>query len=316
MNKNLGAVAIAVAVFAMACSDPMTPVSTLVSNGATLAITPHPINFNAGGTLPAGLTFARVRVCKTADAAGSFAFTMTVNGGASAAIPGGPIVIAGAAGGTVCRDVFTSTKDNDVAPDLVTVTEAADQTNWSLTGRNIDQYFGSGVTYPSPRLDSDNDAAPARGATVYINNDMVKVITFINHFTPPATIGCTYTKGWYRNNGSNTVIGVDGRTKANAQAIFNATPGKPGSVTFGGDNTLLNLYQQYLAALNNLGGDANFHNGPAAVDAAIDAVDLGTNDGPGVAITTSLSQSEMSGYITTLSNFNEGLLTGWPHCPD
>lgn len=132
--------------------------------------------------------------------------------------------------------------------------------------------------------------------------------------TPPPSV-CTYTKGWYRNNGADTVIAVDGRTKAEAQAIFAATPGQPGGVTFGGDATLLNLYQQLLAALNNLGGDANEDAGPAAVDAAIDAAQNGTG-GTGLNITTTLTQEQMSDLIDVLSAFNEGEFAGFPHCDD
>jgi hypothetical protein len=139
------------------------------------------------------------------------------------------------------------------------------------------------------------------------------VVTFTN--TEDVTTGCTFTKGWYRNNGSSTVIAVDGRSIAEAQAIFNATPGKPGTVTFGGDASLLNLYQQFLAALNNLGGDANEDDGPDAVDAAIDAVQAGTG-GTGTAITTTLTQTEIATLTATLAAFNEGTLAGWPHCDD
>jgi hypothetical protein len=141
-------------------------------------------------------------------------------------------------------------------------------------------------------------------------------ITFFNVPEPPPE-GCTYTKGWYQNkNGSPTVIGVDGRTKQEAQAIFAATPGKPGGVTWGinnSPNSLLNLYQQLLAALNNLGGDANFHNGPDAVDQAIDAALAGTG-GTGKNITTTLTQQQIGGLTETLASFNEGTFPGWPHC--
>ena len=130
--------------------------------------------------------------------------------------------------------------------------------------------------------------------------------------TPPPSV-CTYTKGWYRNNGSDTVIAVDGRTKAQAQAIFGATPGKPGGVTWQGGNNTLNLYQQLLAALNNLGGDANEDAGPAAVDAAIDEAQAGTG-GTGLNITTTLTQAQVSSLIDTLSAFNEGKFAGFPHC--
>jgi len=190
------------------------------------------------------------------------------------------------------------------------VTEAAQAvgvtTTWTIDSNdNADDASGSGLV--SGNVTMGGFAAPGtpRGA----------VITFTNTFTPPPSTGCTYTKGWYRNNGSSTVIAVDGRSIAEAQAIFNATPGQPGSVTFGGNNTLLNLYQQFLAALNNLGGDANEDLGPAAVDAAIDAVQAGTG-GTGFAITTTLTQTQMSALIETLSDFNEGTFAGWPHCDD
>ena len=131
--------------------------------------------------------------------------------------------------------------------------------------------------------------------------------------------GCTYTKGWYQTkNGAPTVIAVDGRTIAEAQAIFAATPGQPGSVTWGTNNkpnNLLNLYQQLLAALNNLGGDAFEDDGPAAVDAAIDAAQNGTG-GTGLNITTTLTATQIGDLTATLSAFNEGQYAndGWPHC--
>ena len=118
---------------------------------------------------------------------------------------------------------------------------------------------------------------------------------------------CTYTKGWYRNKGGDSFNGVDGRTKAQAQAIFDATPGKPGSVTFGGDNSLLNLYQQFLAAILNGGAT-----GPADVAAAISA--NAGEFGTGFAITTTLTKAEISSLTELLSNFNEGNRDGFPHC--
>jgi hypothetical protein len=126
--------------------------------------------------------------------------------------------------------------------------------------------------------------------------------------------GCTYTKGWYRNkNGSQTIIaGIDGLTVAQQQAIFNATPGKPGGWTWGADNNNLNLYQQLLAALNNLGGDANA--GPDDVDDAI-ADALAATSVSGTTITVAPG-TDVSGLIDVLSAFNEGTLEGFPHCDD
>ena len=144
---------------------------------------------------------------------------------------------------------------------------------------------------------------------VKINEYIGTLLEYVN--TKPTT-GCTYTKGWYRNNGSNTIIAVDGRTVGDQQAIFGATPGKPNGVTWGADNNNLNLYQQLLAALNNLGGDAT--GGPDAVDKAISDA-LAATGGSGKAITVA-GGTDVSGLINVLSAFNEGTFAGWPHCDD
>jgi len=181
----------------------------------------------------------------------------------------------------------------------VTVTETNASNLTSITGQRISTATGTTTI-----------ASPTNPFTDFINSIHGVVLTFTN--TAPTT-GCTFTKGWYRNKGSETIIAVDGRTVSQEQAIFDATPGKPGDVTFGGDNTLLNLYQQLLAALNNLGGNPTA--GPAAVDAAVAAALAGT-DGSGLAITTTLTQEQMSDLIDVLSSFNEGSFAGWPHCDD
>jgi hypothetical protein len=132
------------------------------------------------------------------------------------------------------------------------------------------------------------------------------IFNVVPHVIPSG--GCTFTKGWYRNHGSNTVTAVDGRTKAQAQAIFAATPGQPGGVTWQGGNDVLNLYQQLLAAILN-GGTS----GPAATQAAIAAAQAGTG-GTGLNITTTLTQTQVSDLIDALTAFNEGTLPGFPHC--
>ena len=312
--------ALAIAAFAMACADSATaPRRALLPDGIALAVSTTVIDFQGGGSYPTGVADGYVVLCKTGDAAGTFSFSVAVTGGATTNVTR----TLGAGGGTDCGTgpAFVSAVSGNGAPDQVVITEAT-QANWAVTSVDIVQFLARGIFgpdpgpggYTTPRLD-DAFSVANRQATVYVNGDMARRVTFTNHFTPPPVTGCTYTKGWYRNNGSSTVIAVDGRSIAEAQAIFNATPGKPGTVTFGGDNTLLNLYQQLLAALNNLGGDANEDNGPAAVDAAIDAAQNGTG-GSGTNITTTLTQTEMSDLINTLSAFNEGTLQGWPHCDD
>lgn len=179
-------------------------------------------------------------------------------------------------------------------------------------------------------LKYQNDAGTITSSTSTTNSATVQVggvtvaslgasITFFNVPEPPPS-GCTYTKGWYQNkNGAPTVIAVDGRTIAEAQAIFAATPGQPGGVTWGvgaltnnKPNNLLNLYQQFLAALQNLGGDANEDNGPPAVDAAIDAVQAATG-GSGLYISM-VAGTDVGALTGVLASFNEGAFADWPHC--
>ena len=194
----------------------------------------------------------------------------------------------------------------------VTVTETGIPTGVDFDHVVVYQNNGGTVTNTSSTTNSASGHAGGVGGVASLGAS----ITFFNVPEPPPE-GCTYTKGWYQNkNGSPTVIAVDGRTIAEAQAIFAATPGQPGSVTWGTNNkpnNLLNLYQQFLAALQNLGGDANEDNGPDAVDAAIDLVQGGTG-GTGLNITTTLTAAQISSAIATLSSFNEGGFANWPHC--
>jgi hypothetical protein len=311
-HRHLASLLVAVAAFTVACADSATaPGRTLVGNAPSLTIdTIFAATFPPGWT-PFGITAGKVQLCKTANAPGTFGFSVVVNGGAAThvdiqvTVPGTP----------VCTQVFQSNVGNGPPPDVVVITEDPNQTNWALTAINTTQFLGVGTNYPAPRTDDVEDLAN-RKVTVHINNDMARRTTFTNTFTEPPATGCVYTKGWYKNkNGAPTVIAVDGRTKAEAQAIFLANPGKPNGVSWGSDNLLLNLYQQLLAALNNLGGDANEDDGPAAVDAAIDDAQDGTG-GSGLNITTTLTHDEMAALVATLSAFNEGTFAGFPHCPD
>ena len=163
-----------------------------------------------------------------------------------------------------------------------------------------------------------NTTTDITSAQVAVSDPVVALINafhgvhLVYHNNPVEQNGCTYTKGWYRNNGASTVIAVDGRSIAEAQAIFKATPGKPNGVTWGADNNTLNLYQQLLAALNNLDGDAT--GGPDAVDQAI-ADALAATSGSGLNIVVAAG-TDVSGLISVLSAFNEGTYRGWPHCDD
>ena len=164
---------------------------------------------------------------------------------------------------------------------------------------------------PTPVSES---ACAFNPANRFLNSFHGYVVTYNNAFTPPPPppSGCTYTKGWYQNkNGAPTIVlTLDGRTPNEQRAIFAASPGQPGNVTWGTNNkpnNLLNLYQQLLAALNNGGAT-----GPQSVQDAIGAA-LAATGGTGLNITV-VGSPNIGALITPLSDFNEGKVAGYPHC--
>jgi hypothetical protein len=292
--------------FLAACSDsPMAP----TAEPAFVPKTSFAVGAVTGTPAPEAVT-GKIVVCKIGNAGGSFTFTRSTEGpsivassyvgGANASVSGVNIAV------NTCLEVA-----NDNSPSRsgshITVTEApAANTVQTITACRFRGYALDGVTLNAPE-----DCVYANSGDLFLNHFHGYVITYNNVFTapPPPPSGCTYTKGWYRNNGSNTVTAVDGRSKSDAQKIFDATPGKPGGVSWGANNDVLNLYQQLLAALLNGGAGS----GISAVTGAITAAQNGT-DGNGLVITTNLSQAQVSALINTLSSFNEGSFRGFPHC--
>jgi hypothetical protein len=136
-------------------------------------------------------------------------------------------------------------------------------------------------------------------------------------------LSCTLTKGYYRNHATPTAAIVNGLagsrlsihgallTAAQVQAILDATPGQPGSVTFT-SNSLLNLTQQLITALLNVHGVISA--APASVQTAINAASAGLTITGGNQITTTLTQSQIGSLTNALSSFNEGQSPGFPHC--
>lgn len=308
-TRKLQVLAIAIAAFAGACSDPAGPLDHALIGGATSALNPIPI--------PPATPFpdgdGAVLVCKISNTAGTFNFDVAANGPVNGTSDVSITVTAGQVGTRVCAPtpVFTSSAGSSQL-EFVNVVELDPGQGWATTV-DIDQYYVSVVSYPAGYLSDEFDVAP-RTAKVFINNDLEKIIIFNNTFTPTNT-GCTYTKGWYQNkNGAPTVTAVDGRTQLEAQTILASQPSPNAKqnlgVTWGSDNLLHNLYQQLLTAILN-GGES----GPAEVQQAITDAQNGTG-GTGLDITTTLTHDEMAALVTILTNFNEGLYAGWPHCGD
>jgi len=289
------AVASAAAIGIAACSTsgdmgPLSPTS------AKYVLTTAAVG-DAGNNTP---NQGEIEICKYGTDA---VFNVGPTGGASSEVS--------IADGT-CKVVVVDLSTGNTA-NSYTVSEKADPSYTLQSVQRTDIQF-------VPNTETD---APVTGPT----STSDPVVALINRFHGTHLVyhnnpvveeeGCTYTKGWYRNkNGSQTIIDLSGiiadLSINDQQAIFGATPGKPGSVTWGADNNNLNLYQQLLAALNNLGGDAT--GGPAAVDQAISDA-LGATSLTGLAITVDAG-TDVSGLISVLSSFNEGSLTGFPHCED
>jgi len=235
-------------------------------------------------------------VCKAGDVGGSFNLVIEA-GESGAGVPETralPFNLNPGAGGVAnCTLAATDLGDaGDELGDYFTVNETVDA---GVTSSRV-CYLNNG--------DLVADGCPDR---FFINTAHGWTVVVTN-VAPPEETGCTYTKGWYQSKNA-TLTGADGLDVAVEAAFFAATPNKTGSVSFVGPNNLLNLYQQLLAALEN-GGES----GPQAVQDAIDDAQDGTSVSAGGELTTTLTNTEISALIVTLSAFNEGTYKGWPHC--
>lgn len=247
-----------------------------------------------------------IKICKIGDASGTFTITDVGNGVTS----GNPTIIDDNAG--LSGNQKTMTPGPDATPNCVVAVE--DNGNASIEQGDfftVTEAVAAGVT-TSTRCFLAGSGELACPAQFFINSAHGWTI-LVRNTAPPPPAGCTYTKGWYRNNGSSTVTAVDGRTAAEARLIFDATPGKPGNVTWQGDNNTLNLYQQLLAAILNGG----LTSGNTTVVNAINAALAATGEAAGQPLSITLvAGTDVGGLTATLSNFNEGNVANFPHCDD
>jgi hypothetical protein len=274
--------------FLAACSDSPTAPSKA-------AFVPKS-SFAVGALTTSTPELGKVKVCKAGNVGGSFDVSRTGVGASTGTVSGDNTLIATGE----CRIVAEDDGPDGVGSNVVITEDAAANTVSSVTGCVFIGGEAPGVVDPNP--------CAFNPANRFVNRFHGYVVTYTNTFTPPPPPRCTYTKGWYRNNGAETITGVDGLTEEVEAAFFAATPKSTGSVSFVGSNDLLNLYQQLLAALEN-GGTS----GPAAVQTAITDAQAGTTV-TGTVLTTTLTQDQISALIVTLSAYNEGTFPGFPHC--
>jgi len=292
-NGALAAGAMVAVAFLGACSDgataPTSRAAFVPKSSFVVAV---------GDLVDATAVKTQLRVCKVGDANGSFTTANVESGLGGTGNPSVKTPLGVAV--TECRLAVIDPGDaQQQIGDFFVVTEAAP----AVAGTT--QVLESCIDDAGKALD------PCTVTTkFFINTEHGVTLTYRNTLPPPPPPGgCTYTKGWYRNHGKDNITGADGLKLDVEAAIFAATPGKPGNVTWTGSNDVLNLYQQYLAAIENGG-----LNGPQAVKDAIAKVDGASSVGGNIKITTTLSQAEVSAAINTLSTFNEGSFKGFPHC--
>jgi hypothetical protein len=183
MTKRIP-LAVALAAFVAACSDPAGPATrTLVATPSLDIITP-------AKTATPPVAFGSVELCKTSNVAGSFGFnTSTAAASGTRLDEGTPdvTITVGAGGGTVCKIVYSgSTLSNAGGADAVTIVETANAA--TLTNIDIIQYLhpdpNYGLPLSAPRLD-DSENEGTRTAVAKINSDMSRRVTFTNFTAPP-----------------------------------------------------------------------------------------------------------------------------------
>ena len=270
--------------FLAACAD--SPVAPAVAK-----VVPRAPSFDVGDAATSTPVPGRLIVCKAGNIGGDFTVARTAGSGAFDTDglhlnQGQCVVVAEDGSPQGFGSVF---RVHEVAAANVT---------YVIAGQAIEIGFPPSTIVP----------APVDNQEFFINSIHGIRVTYTNTFTPPPT-GCTYTKGWYQSKNA-TLTGVDGLSVDVEADFFAATPNKTGDVSFVGPNNLLNLYQQLLAALENGGAG-----GPQAVQDAIDDAQAGTTV-TGTQLTTTLTNTEISDLIVTLTAFNEGTFVGWPHCEE
>jgi len=289
-----------------ACSDsPVSPASRT-------AFIPKS-SFAVGDETSATAVAGYLKICKYGDASGTFTVTDVGDGQPGEGRPGGTgnpsvigpnyVIAAGTEQAPNCRIVVEDFGDGDQNKgDFFTVSEADAA---GVTETVISCTINGGAVLTCPTNFFINDV---HGWTILVRN--------ITDAPPPR---CTYTKGWYQSKHAtdgvdrDIIPNVDGLTVEQQSLVFNTRPNKFATITWDGGNNGLNLYQQFLAALNNLNNNEDA--GPDAVDDAIDLVQDNTSF-DGSHITINLTQEQISAAIGTLSSFNEGSYRGYPHCGD
>lgn len=305
--NRMSSLAVAVAAFAMACADPAGLDRTLVpESGPTLDVNVNPSDVNT--LLPGDINFpGRVRVCKQTplgDPSQTWTFSIQVAteiGGPPPAAVTWDGSIDGVAGQTVCETAFVSAKSGD-GLDEVIITEQALPANWTLDHIHIDRFVhGAGPYTPPAGTPLDAGVLATRVATLYINGDMLRDVTFGNNFTEEE--GCTLTQGYWKNH-----LLVWPAPYDPSDPFFNSGKTAQQVITIEEDgNAYYILGRQFIAALLNVANGASTT--PAVDQALTDAAALFAGWPAGTTGPT--NAQGRANWITLagiLDQFNRGLI--------
>ena len=298
MSRKL-LVAPAFALIAVACGETVAPVESarVLQGGSITRAVIGPTT-----TYPAGVSVSNVRLCKVVPAGSpsgvSFNFTVTV----TPVIPAGPAEAPEAVSlqAGECADVHMSSLDGaELAK--VEIVEGVLPAGWANTNIDVVQIM-DGSTYlpPAPGL-SDSEDETTRTATVYINDDMGRLVTFTNTFTeePPPGGGEGCTPGYWKQKQHFDSYPAG----YSPDMSFNAALGLPGTALFADSFTLLD-------ALGQGGGGKNAlarHAAAAILNAASGGVDydLTVADVQAAVLAAYNNASLIEAKKNLLANFNE-----------
>ncbi|MGQ0641041.1 MAG: hypothetical protein ACT4P6_09780 [Gemmatimonadaceae bacterium] len=235
-------------------------------------------------------------VCKDGSGpATNFNFSVSLNGGAA--------TTHSIALGTCVQVASVATGFFNL--NTISVTEGALPANWALTSISIES--NANAAAHQPVINPPN-------ASARISHDFGAVFTFTNTFTPPPSLGCTRTQGYWKNHEEDWDAVADGKPFLTTSTFYNSgtsyitimkTPPK-------GGNAYLQLAHQFIAASLNVNGGSS---GVAGVDAALAGAAAYFAGAPaGIPNPTGATRTQLQAWATTLDNFNNGV-TGPGHCP-
>jgi hypothetical protein len=277
MKKKLP-LALALSAFALACSDSTGPVTR------TLDATTAPLAITASTTWPFPILDGQVQLCKTSNVTGTFTFTAS-GGGASPITPlvTNPSITIDVAGETECIIIYRSSTSQASGAETITVTENANAV--PLTNIDIVQYLNPAVC-DGPFVCGNLGDAPYRNdafsvagrqATLKINNDMARRVTFTNTQAPTGGEGCT--PGFWKNNADKHDASQWGAIDPDATftSVFGANDLPAGTtlleaLNLGGGGVNALARHAVAAYLNSLAGDPDYAFTTAQVIAKVQAM--------------------------------------------